>query len=134
MIYFCFGGLKVRVPIQMVLIPSYCSEWPKMNLTISKILVQTWNTACAIPNTNKGMESWNKQTGVFCLTETVCKARGYIVTISRSISQFVLVCSTHIIHFFFLDYHFSFRGLGSHLVSTLHLFVSVILQEEVTKR
>lgn len=41
MIYFCFGGLKVSVQIQMVLIPSYYSEWPQMNLTISKILVQT---------------------------------------------------------------------------------------------
>ena len=33
------------------------------------------------------MESWNKQTGVFCLTKTVCKARG---SIAKKILHFIL--------------------------------------------
>jgi len=129
----------------MVLIQSYHSEWPKMNLTISKILVQTrfsWNMACAIHNTNKRLESWNKQTGVFCLTETVWNARGYIVTIFWSILHFVLVCSTHLVLFLlflviFLSYVNLYLSLFLWYRSTLGVLITLvfmIFQEMVTKR
>lgn len=118
----------------MVLIQSSHSEWPKMNLTISKILVQRryfMKHACA----------WNKQTGVFCLTEQ-CGRQGYMVTISWSILHFVLVCSIHLALFLlFLVLFLSYVNLSLSLFlwfrSTLgvHIhFVFMILQEMVTKR